>query len=120
MTYDELFVNPAGRTSRGHFVPALLVLVAVVLFFAFVVKGRTATFCLLALMYPGLVLLARRLHDMGRSAWPLAVPALLLLASFSIWLKYASFGTGADAALPTIALLVAGGFALWGALGPGR
>lgn len=120
MTYDALFVNPAGRTTRNQFVPALLVLVALVLFFAFVVKGRTATFCMLVLMYPGLVLHARRLHDMKRSAWLLVVPALLLLAAFTIWLKYASFGGSADSVLPLAALVVAAAFALWGAVSPGR
>jgi uncharacterized membrane protein YhaH (DUF805 family) len=120
MNYDSLFVNPTGRTPRSQFVPALLVLVAVVLFFAFVVKGRTATFCMLVLMYPGLILHARRLHDMGRSAWLLAAPALLLLAAFVVWFKYASFGTSADTALPMAALLVAATFALWGTLGSSR
>jgi len=98
-------------------VPALIVLIAAVVFYAFLVKGRTATFCLLVLMYPGLTLHARRLHDMGRSGWLLAVPALLLLCAFAIWLKYASFGTRADTVLPMIALLVAAAFALWGAAG---
>ncbi len=120
MTYDSLFVDPRGRTPRDQFVPGLLVLVAIVLFYAFLVKGRTANFCMLVLMYPGLTLHARRLHDMGRSAWLLALPAALLLAAFAIWLKYASFGGGIDTVLPKIAVLVAVLFALWGALGKGR
>jgi uncharacterized membrane protein YhaH (DUF805 family) len=120
MTYDSLFVNPNGRTARGHFVPALLVLVAIVLFYAFFVTGRTATFCLLVLMYPGLTLHARRLHDMGRTAWLLLVPALLLLGAFAIWLKYASFGSGIDTLLPRIAVGVAVAFALWGVAGKSR
>lgn len=120
MTYDSLFVDPRGRTSRGQFLPALLVLVAVVLFYALLVTGRTATFCVLVLMYPGLVLHARRLHDMGRSAWLLILPGLLLLAAFAIWLGYASFGARLDAALPLVALLVAAAFALWGAVGKSR
>lgn len=120
MTYDSLFVNPNGRTSRSHFLPALLVLIAIVLFYACFVKGRTATFCVLVLMYPGLTLHARRLHDMGRSAWLLLLPAALLLAAFSIWLEYASFGAGIDAWLPKVALAVAAAFALWGAAGSSR
>jgi uncharacterized membrane protein YhaH (DUF805 family) len=120
VTYDALFVNPGGRTPRGQFVPALLVLLAVVLFFAFLVKGRTSMFCLLVLMYPGLVLHARRLRDMGRSAWLLALPAVLLLCAFAIWLKYASFGGQIDNSLPMIAQLVAAAFSLWGAVGKSR
>lgn len=120
MTYESLFVDPTGRTPRNQFVPALLVLIALVLFFAFVVKGRTATFCMLVLMYPGLILHARRLHDMGRSTWLLAIPAALLLAAFVVWFKYASFGASADTVLPMTALLVTAAFALWGALGSSR
>lgn len=120
MTYDSLFVNPAGRTPRNQFIPGLLVLLAVVLFYALLVKGRTATFCMLVLMYPGLTLHARRLHDMGRSAWLLVVPALLLLVTFAIWLGYASFGETLDGLLPKAALLVAAVFAAWGAAGKGR
>lgn len=120
MNYDMLYVNPAGRTSRGHYLPAMIVLIAVAAFFGFVVKGRTATFCMLVLMYPGLVLLARRLHDMGRSAWTLAVPALFLLGTFAVWFDYTSFGERVDAALPWIALVAALAFALWGALGRNR
>lgn len=120
MTYDALFASPGGRTARGQFLAALIVLVAVILFYAFLVTGRTATFCMLVLMYPGLVLLARRLHDMGRSAGLLVVPALPLLAAFAIWLKYASFGEPVDRMLPMIALVVAAAFALWGAVGKSR
>jgi hypothetical protein len=72
--YDSLFASPNGRASRAQFLPALIVLVAVVVFYAFMVKGRTATFCLLVLVYPGLMLHARRLHDMvavpGCSPYP--------------------------------------------------
>lgn len=119
-TFDSLFANPAGRTPRGHFVQGLIVLLAIVLFYACFVKGRTATFCVLVLLYPGIALHARRLHDMGRSAWLLALPVALLLAAFAIWLKYASFGASVDAVLPKVALVVAALFALWGALGKGR
>jgi uncharacterized membrane protein YhaH (DUF805 family) len=117
MTYDALFTSPRGRTPRAQFVPALLVLAVVAAFFWHFVKGRTGTFCLLVLVYPGFMLHARRLHDMGRSAWLLAVPVLLLLAMFAVRLKYASFGNGVDSALPISALSVAVVFALWGAAG---
>lgn len=120
MTYDSLFTSPRGRVSRAQFLPALLVLLAAVVFFAYLVKGRTATFCLLVLVYPGIMLHAKRLHDMGRSAWLLAAPVLLLLALFAIRLKYASFGSSLDSALPMVALLAAAATALWSAAGKGE
>lgn len=120
MNFESLFVNPDGRTPRSEFVPALIVLLLVVLFYAVLVKGRTGTFCLLVLLYPGLMLHARRLRDMGRSAWLLVVPAVLLLAAFAIWLKYASFGGSLDGSVPLVALVVAAAFALWGSIAPTR
>jgi len=41
MTFESTFVNAGGRTSRGQFFPALLTLLAVVVFYAMLVKGRT-------------------------------------------------------------------------------
>ena len=120
VTFDSLFVTLTGRTPRGHFVQGLIVLLAIVLFYACFVKGRTATFCVLVLLYPGIALHARRLHDMGRSAWWLLVPVALLLPAFAIWLKYASFGASIDAVLPKLALVVTALFALWGAVAKGR
>jgi uncharacterized membrane protein YphA (DoxX/SURF4 family)/uncharacterized membrane protein YhaH (DUF805 family) len=119
-TYDSLFASFDGRTPRSHFVPALIVLLAVAAFYAYLVTGRTAAFCVQVLIYPGLVLHARRLQDMGRSASLLVVPVVLLLVAFAIRLDYRSFGAGIDGALPVIALVVAAGFALWGALGRSR
>ncbi len=74
MIYESLFVNPNGRTSRKQFVPALMVLLAVVAFYAWLVTGRTAQWCLLVMVFPGFILHARRMHDMGRSAWVLLAP----------------------------------------------
>ena len=92
-------------------------LLAVVAFYQFQVTGRTAQFCMLVLLYPAFVLHARRLHDMGQSAWLLLVPILLMIAAFAIWLKYWSPGAQVTAAVPMIALVVAAGFALWGCIG---
>jgi uncharacterized membrane protein YhaH (DUF805 family) len=120
MNFEQLFVDPRGRAPREAFVPALLVVVAVTLFYAFLVKGRTAQFCLLVLVYPALVLHARRLHDMGRSAWLLIVPAALLLFAFAIRLEYLSLGPRVDGLLPAAALAVSAGFALWCTVGRSR
>ena len=120
MNFDTLFVNPRGSTSRAQFVPALITLVAVVAFYAFLVTGRTAMFCLLVLVFPGVILHARRLHDMGHTAWLLVVPAVLMIAAFAIWLHYVSLGAQLDTAVPLIALVVSAGFAVWGCIGKGQ
>jgi len=120
MNFESLYVNPAGRTSRDQFVPALIVLLAAVVFYVFLVTGRTAQFCALVLVYPGIVLHVRRLHDMGRSGWLVIVPTLLMLAAFGIWLKYLSLGAQLDAVVPIAALVVTATYALWGCVGKGR
>lgn len=120
MNFDTLFVNPRGSTSRAQFVPALITLVAVVAFYAFLVTGRTAMFCLLVLVFPGVILHARRLHDMGHTAWLLVVPAVLMIVAFAIWLHYVSLGAQLDTAVPLIALVVSAGFAVWGCIGKGQ
>jgi len=119
-SFSFLFVNPAGRTSRGQFVAALIPILIVVAFYAFLVRGLTAHWCLLMLLYPAVILHARRLHDMGHSAWLMLVPALLTLASFAIWLRLVSFGAPLDTDLPIAAAVVFIGFALWGCLGGGE
>ena len=120
MTFDTLFADPRGRSSRGHFIAGLLTLLAVIAFYALLVKGRTAQWSILVLVFPTVILHARRLHDMGRSAWLLIVPAVLMLAAFAIWLKVLSFGTPLDGALPPVALATFAGFALWGCIGSGQ
>ncbi len=57
-------------------------------------------------MYPAIVLHARRLRDIGQSAWLLLVPAALMVVAFAIWLKLFSLGAQLDAAVPLIALAV--------------
>lgn len=117
MDFESLFVRPGGRTPRGEFIPALLTLLAAVLLFAWLVGGRTGFWSLFVLVYPGFVLHARRLRDMGQNAWILALPVALLLGSFAIWLKLASFGPTLDASLPPAALAVSGAITLWCCLG---
>lgn len=120
MNFDTLFVNPKGRTSRGQFVPALVTLLAVVAFYAFLVTGRTALWCLLVLVFPGVILHARRLHDMGHTGWLLLAPGALIVAAFAIWLQIVSLGARLDAVVPIVALVVCAGFALWGCIGKGQ
>jgi uncharacterized membrane protein YhaH (DUF805 family) len=116
MNYDALFVNPNGRTSRTEFVPALVTLLAVIAFYAFVIPSRTSQFCMLVLMYPAFVLLARRVSDMGKSAWLVLVALLPTLVAFAVKLHYFGLGDPIDGALPWVALAVSAAFALWGCL----
>lgn len=120
MIYEHLYVYPNGRTSRGHFVPALITLLAVFAFYAFLVTGRTAQWCMVVLLFPAIILHARRLHDMGHSAWLLIVPAALLLLAFAVRLDLVALDAQIEAAVPLIALAVAAGFAVWGSLAPTR
>jgi uncharacterized membrane protein YhaH (DUF805 family) len=119
-SFDFLYVNPTGRTSRGQFVAALLTLLAVAAFYAFVVKGLTAHWCLLMLVFPAVILHARRLHDMGHSGWLVLLPAVLGVAAFAGWLRVLTFSAPLHAALPLVALVVAAAFALWGCIGSGQ
>jgi uncharacterized membrane protein YhaH (DUF805 family) len=120
LSFDSLFVNARGRSSRAQFVAGLITLLAVIAFYAFLVGGRTGQWCLLVLLFPAVVLHARRLHDMGHSAWLLAVPAVLTVGSFAIWLHLASFGAQLDALVPLAALVAFAGFAVWGCIGRGQ
>jgi putative oxidoreductase len=120
MSFDSLFVNANGRTSRGEFIVALITLLAVVAFYKFLVTGRTAQWCLVIVLVPAIILHARRLHDMGHTAWLLLAPGVLMVAAFAIWLKLGSLGAQLDTAIPLVALAVSAGFALWGCIGRGQ
>lgn len=118
--YDVLFVKPQGRTTRSQFVPALLALLASAVFYYILVKGRSGQWSMLVLLYPGIILHARRLHDMGHTAWLLLVPGVLMVLAFAIWLGLISFGTQLDTVLPLIALGVSALYAIWGCVGRGQ
>lgn len=120
MSFDSLFANPKGRTSRGQFLGALVVLLAAAAFYWFLVKGRNGQWVFVTLLFPALMLHAGRLHDMGRSAWWLIAPGALLVAAAAIWLGLVSPGAQVAAATPLAALVVSAAFVLWGALGKGQ
>jgi uncharacterized membrane protein YhaH (DUF805 family) len=113
-TYETLFVYPNGRTSRAQFVPAFLTLLAAALFYGVLVRTRPGMWCMVVMMiFPALVLHARRLRDMGRSVWLLLVPATLGLIAMAIWLNFLHFGSSGDALLLWAGTAVYAGFALW-------
>ena len=118
MNYEDTFVHTGGRTSRAHFVGALIVLLIVAALYAYFIKGRSGQWSLLVLLYPAYVLHARRLHDMGRTALLLLVPGALTAAA--IVLRMVSLGTQAEVAVTGAALVVSAAFALWGLVGKGE
>ena len=120
MNFDQLFVNPTGRVPQADYIPALITVVAAILFFWFMVTGRTAQFCVLVLMYPLFVLLTQRVRDMGFPPWLVLIPAVLMVCSLLTLLGYFSMGETVDTVLFWIALLLAAAIAVWGCVSPGK
>ncbi|HEV2702401.1 MAG TPA: DUF805 domain-containing protein [Steroidobacteraceae bacterium] len=120
MTWDTLFVNHKGRTSRQHFIAALIPLAIVVWFYTRSGPNQYALWAVVVLLFPAIVLHARRLHDMGHNGWLLLVPAILTLAAMAIWDHLLDLGAQLNFAVPLVALIVFVGFALWGCIAKGR
>jgi uncharacterized membrane protein YhaH (DUF805 family)/uncharacterized membrane protein YphA (DoxX/SURF4 family) len=116
--FDILFVNPMGRNSRGQFIGAVIALLVAFAFYYFLVPGRNAQWVQLTLLYPAVVLHARRLHDMGRSAWPVLVPAALLIAT--AWFYLFAPDAQALGVVTIAAVVVSAGFIVWGLIGKGQ
>jgi uncharacterized membrane protein YhaH (DUF805 family) len=120
MIWDTLFVHPSGRTSRGQFTAALIPLAFVVWCYAGSGPNMYAPWDLLVLVYPAVVLHARRMHDMGRRGWLLLAPVVLTVVAMAIWARRISLGSQLDSAVPLAALVVFVGFTLWGCIGKGQ
>ncbi|HEY6458063.1 MAG TPA: DUF805 domain-containing protein [Steroidobacteraceae bacterium] len=119
-TWDSLFVHSKGRTARGHFAAALIPLAIVVWWYAQASPNVYPQWSLLVLLFPTIVLLARRLHDMGHSGWLLLIPAVLTVAAMAVWDHRLDLGARLNADVPLAALIVFVGFALWGCIGKGK
>ena len=115
MNYDNLFVNWAGRTARNPYIAALITLLVSLGFYYFLVPGRNSQWVQLVFIYPAVVLLARRLHDMGRAAWPLIVPAALVIAMAYLYLYVPT--SGAKVSVKWAAIVVSAAFMVWGLVG---
>jgi uncharacterized membrane protein YhaH (DUF805 family) len=118
MNYESLFANPSGRTSRGDFVSGLIPLLAAAAFYFFLVKGRNGEWVLVTLLLPAAVLHARRLHDMGQTAWLLLIPGAL--DATAIWLLMAGLNPEIRPAVNLAAFVVSAGFVVWGLVGKGQ
>jgi uncharacterized membrane protein YhaH (DUF805 family) len=118
MSFENLFANPNGRTSRGRFIGALIPLLATAALYFFLVKNRNGEWVLVTLLFPAAVLHARRLHDMGQTAWLLLVPGILNLTA--IWLHMGRHDPELQPAVGLAALVVSVAFVVWGLVGKGQ
>jgi uncharacterized membrane protein YhaH (DUF805 family) len=123
MNWQHLFLGLQGRTSKRDFWIGFAGLVGagIVANLLPLIGGVVS----LALLYPAAALMAKRLHDFGRSGWLVMVPLLptalagsvAILATMTIG-NPATVGAGLAAAgfaalLSTVAMLVGIGFLLW-------
>ena len=116
MTFESLYADATGRTGRNAYIGALITLLAAYAFYYFLVHaGRNGEWVRVVFLFPAFVLLARRLHDMGRSAWLLAAPGAPILAF--VYLHLFSPGTAYEAPLGWIGLLLGAAVAIWGLVG---
>lgn len=119
--YNALYVQPGGRTSRKHFMMALLPLVIATLWY--VNKGPAVNYAawgVLTLLYPAVVLHVRRLHDMGRSGWLMLVPTALTIVAMGIWANRIDLGAQWNGVVPIAAGVVFLAFAVWGCIDKGK
>ena len=114
-TYDKTYAHPNGRTARTPFAVALVPLVAAAAFYMFVARsGLNGQWVLATLLFPGLVLMARRLHDMGQSGWLVFIPGVLDLAAVGLHFGNALHLTALSVpALPWVSGAVSAAFVVW-------
>ena len=96
MNFAALYANPTGSTDKAPYTAALGILLAVVACYYILVPGRTGQFALLMLLYPAVVLHARRLQSMGKPAWLALIPGAALAAT--AWVHLSGAGASAGAA----------------------
>ena len=120
MNFEQTYVDPRGRTSQKDYMAALAVALLVFGFYKIVSNvGLNGQWVMTTLLFPGFVLGARRLHDMGQSAKLLLIPAALDVVALG-W-HYADAlklrpGAPPDALL-WAAVAVTAAFAVWGLVG---
>jgi uncharacterized membrane protein YhaH (DUF805 family) len=129
MNWKELFLVPQGRAGRQAFlIGAAGLIVAGMALNLIPVLGPLAG---LALIYPWTCLLAKRLHDFGRSGWLVLVPAiptavsgvLALVTAFAAanaaTMGAALAGAGLALTVSGAAVLISVAFLVWAAVKPG-
>ena len=120
MNFEALYANPAGATPKAPYTAGVIVLLAVVAFYYFLVPGRTGAFALLMLLYPGLVLHARRLHAMGKSGWLALIPGAALAATAWVHLYGQGMSANAVSFVTGAAIGLSAVFIAWALIGKDR
>jgi len=118
--FDDLFVNLKNSAAKAQFIPAIIPVIAAIVFYDYLVGGGTADYCLLFLMYPLFTLLTGRIRDMGFSPAFLLAPLVLILVYFGIRLDYFSLGDTLNSVTTWSALILTAGFVLWGSIHAGN
>jgi uncharacterized membrane protein YhaH (DUF805 family) len=135
MDWGSLFLSTRGRIRRRDFwIGFAITMAASVLCNLIAVVGP---FLGLATIWPMVAIHAKRLHDMGRSAWLLLAPAVVSLATLAVIvlarpagvaapgvitpaLATASQGMGFGLTVTAFCLLIEVAFLLWVGLTPGQ
>jgi uncharacterized membrane protein YhaH (DUF805 family) len=119
MTWNQTFAWSTGRTSRTDYMKALIPLILAAAFYTFLAKtGRNGEWVLATLLYPGFVLVAGRLHDMGQTGWLLVAPAVLDVAALGLHFFDAKASLTSPVGLA--AYVVSAAFLVWGLVGKGQ
>ncbi len=119
MNYDNLFVFPNGRTSRDQYIGAVITLLLAFAFYHFLVPGgRNNEWVKLTFLFPALMLHARRLQDMGKTALLLILPGGLLLAT-AYFVLFDPMNS-AKTAVMWAAVAISALFILWGLVGKSK
>jgi uncharacterized membrane protein YhaH (DUF805 family) len=115
MNYQNLFADPRGRTTARRFIPGLILVVAAAAFYYLVSPGLNGQWVIFTLLFPAFVLHARRLHDMGQTAWLTVIPGVIVGAAL-LPQNVANRGT-LQGPLTIAAAVVFVAFAVWCVVG---
>ena len=101
MDWKTLFLSPEGRMGQRDYWIGMLILF--VIWFLSPALHLLAPLTWLLLIYPGVCVYAKRLHDCGRSGWLILLPVVVAWAAFLLGLLFG--GVGVIGALVTMATL---------------
>lgn len=133
MDWKRLFLSAEGRVGRRDFwIGFAIIFVASIVLGAIPVIGQIIG---LLLIWPQVCVHAKRLHDMGRTAWLILIPFVVTIAAMGFVAVTGGLalmgaagedyetaaGAGAASGLAIlVAFLVGVGFLLWVGLSPGQ
>jgi uncharacterized membrane protein YhaH (DUF805 family) len=114
-TYQNVFADPRGRTSARNFMIGLILVLLAAAFYYKVSPGLNGQWVIFTLLFPAFVLHARRLHDMGQTAWLTVIPGVIVGAAL---LPQNVANRGAlQGPLTIVAAVVFVAFAVWCVVG---